>query len=338
MEIQQSNLFVILGVARSGTSVVTRTLKTLGIDLGNKLIPPGEGNPTGFWEDNDIVYKINQCLLDHFQFRWDSVKLFEQENLCSEFCKPIQEMAKDILQKRIKQSNYWGFKDPRTVRILPFWQSIFSTLSLNEHYIIALRNPLCSSYSFGYSRKKELERGLLLWLMHLIPAIQHTHGKKRMVVSYEKIMQNPHHELTRIQHYFNLPVPATDEINQFTQEFLNKQLDHYHYTFNELESHPAAKISPLIPTFYKLLMKLSQDEIHFEDEEFTSTWNQIHEEFKNSSPMFCYINKLLMENRELHRNLHSMQRSPSWKMIYPLRMTEQVIRSIKKRIQSHYAR
>jgi hypothetical protein len=335
-DIKKSHLFVILGVARSGTSVIARTLKTLGVNLGNKLTPPGKWNPTGFWEDNDIVYQVNQRLLDQFEFRWDSVKLFEPIYQTAESCKPIRNMATRILAHRFQAFTHWGFKDPRTVRILPFWQSIFKTIDLTDHYIIALRNPLCSAHSFGSFNKKELERGLLLWLMHLIPAIQHTQGKKRIVVSYENIMQNPNKELTRLQHFFNLATPTTDNIDEFTKEFLNHKLDHYKYSYDDLVSHPAAKISPLIAKCYQLLMKLSNDDIYFDDAEFSSLWMEIQQEFNNSYPTFCYIDALLIRNKQLERSFRSLQRSPSWKLIYPLRMIEKAISLLKKRIQSHF--
>ena len=46
----------ILGTARSGTSVIARGLSALGIDLRDKLIPASKVNPTGFFEDLDIVF------------------------------------------------------------------------------------------------------------------------------------------------------------------------------------------------------------------------------------------------------------------------------------------
>ena len=97
------SLFVILGTARSGTSVLARTLKTLGINLGNKLIPPGKGNPTGFWEDTDIVYQVNQHLLDQFQFPWDSIRLLDPNRLTNESCNPIKKVATHILQQRLQE-------------------------------------------------------------------------------------------------------------------------------------------------------------------------------------------------------------------------------------------
>ena len=56
----RKNIFVVLGPARSGTSVVARGLKALGVDLGDKLARASQRvNPKGFWEDDEIAHKIN---------------------------------------------------------------------------------------------------------------------------------------------------------------------------------------------------------------------------------------------------------------------------------------
>ncbi|MBV8802034.1 MAG: sulfotransferase [Gammaproteobacteria bacterium] len=332
----KKSVFVILGAARSGTSVLARTLKTLGIHLGDKLLPPGKGNPTGFWEDTDIVYQVNQQLLDQLQFPWDSLKLLDPIYYANESCKVIEDVASQILKNRVQEFSPWGFKDPRTVRVLPFWQSIFKKLELTDQYIIALRNPLCSASSFlGDPTKKGLERGLLLWLMHLVPAIENTHGKKRIIVSYENIMQNPQKELGRLQQFFNLSFPTVNNIEEFTKIFLNQSLDHYRYSYDDLVSHPASNISPLISQCYRLFLKLSNDEISFEDPEFLSTWIEIQREFKNSYPAFCYIDKLILQNKQLERSYRAMQRSPSWKLIYPLRIIEKGLHLLKKYYRAH---
>jgi hypothetical protein len=331
----KKNIFVILGVARSGTSVLARALKALGIELGNKLTQPGKWNPTGFWEDNDIVYKINQHLFNQLHFRWDSIKLFENHN-DQEKMKTMQDSAAHIIQERFQYTDYWGFKDPRTARILPFWQTIFTTLNLNEHYVIALRNPLCSASSLNDLGQKDIEKGLLLWLMHLIPSIEQTHGKKRIVVCYEKTMQDPKHQLERIQRYLNLPAVSKSELEQFAEHFLNQSLDHYPFTYVDLVSHPAAKVSPLILQCYNCLLKLAHDEISFEDAEFVSTWAAIKQEFIKNYPHYTYIDNLLAENTTLQKKLRSIQRSPSWKLIYPLRLIEKVISALRKKIKWLY--
>lgn len=48
-------LVVVLGMHRSGTSVLARGLQVLGVELGERLLPPAADNPRGFWEDLDVI-------------------------------------------------------------------------------------------------------------------------------------------------------------------------------------------------------------------------------------------------------------------------------------------
>ncbi len=48
-------LIVVLGMHRSGTSVLTRAMETLGANLGSRLMPAAAGNnDKGFFEDIDV--------------------------------------------------------------------------------------------------------------------------------------------------------------------------------------------------------------------------------------------------------------------------------------------
>jgi hypothetical protein len=48
-------LIVVLGMHRSGTSALTRGLQVMGVTLGDRMMPPVEGNNAkGFWEDIDL--------------------------------------------------------------------------------------------------------------------------------------------------------------------------------------------------------------------------------------------------------------------------------------------
>src|SRR5687768_1847720 len=203
---QQKTIFVVLGMPRSGTSAIARGLKTLGIHLGEKF---GEAdktwNPTGFWEDLDIVYKINRGVLFELDYSWMSVSLITHKQFNQVPLLELKKTAAQLIKERIANNPNWGFKDPRTAKILPFWQEVFGNLQLQDKYIIALRNPLATAYSYQRLSGEDIEVGLLLWLMHLVPSIQETHGKKRIIVSYDMMMQDPRLQLKRMQTQLNLP-------------------------------------------------------------------------------------------------------------------------------------
>ena len=64
-------LVVILGMHRSGTSLVTSSLPLLGFPVGDNLMLGNEDNPRGFFEDLDVV-SLNDDLLSVMRDRFCS--------------------------------------------------------------------------------------------------------------------------------------------------------------------------------------------------------------------------------------------------------------------------
>src|ERR671922_675098 len=80
-----AKVIVVLGMHRSGTSVIARGLRVLGVELGNRLMPPFEGNNSkGFWEDLDIN-QLNIEMLHFLKSDWHflaPIRPSEVELLC----------------------------------------------------------------------------------------------------------------------------------------------------------------------------------------------------------------------------------------------------------------
>jgi hypothetical protein len=69
---------VVLGMHRSGTSAITRTVNLLGVPLGasDDLMPANEGNPTGYWESRALV-DLNDEILACFGGSWSAPPILE---------------------------------------------------------------------------------------------------------------------------------------------------------------------------------------------------------------------------------------------------------------------
>lgn len=329
----QKNVLVILGMARSGTSAIARGVKALGIDLGDKFKAPSDRwNPKGFFEDTDIVYKINRGVLYALDYPWMSTTLIDELQAHQGALQDFKKSAVSLIRQRMATSQYWGFKDPRTAKILPFWQAVFADLNLKDSYVIALRNPLASAYSYQSLSGCDLEEALLLWLMHVVPAVDGTMGKNRVVVSYELLMQDPHLQLNRIRIGLDIPDLAdTSEIDTYADEFLDKKLRHFDCSSDELKSHPAAMVAPLCVRVYNLLLLLAKDEMKFDDAEFITQWREIKDELAKVYPMYHYINTLLKRNKHLERKLRTTHKSILWKMLYPLRLIDDALRARRRK-------
>src|SRR5919106_6018808 len=64
----------VLGMHRSGTSLVAGVLRLLGVDLGSdeEFLPPDSNNQSGYFELADLV-EINDEILAHYGGTWDEL-------------------------------------------------------------------------------------------------------------------------------------------------------------------------------------------------------------------------------------------------------------------------
>ena len=322
-------VFVVLGMSRNGTSAIARSLRVLGIDLGDKLLPADSRNLKGFYEDADVLYKINRGVASTLGNPWMSERMLNKKQIMeNNLLANYKHDAIKLLQQRLASTDYWGFKDPRTASILPFWQTVFNTLALDDRYIIAMRNPLASAYSNQKFAQMGMEMALLLWLVTLISAVDGTQDKKRVLISYERMLEDPHLQLERMHKLLALSTPIDKcDADIYANEFLDKKLMHHTVSDQSLQSHHALAIAPLCLQVYETLTKVAKDEINFDSIAFKSAWQNIKDKFNETYPLYEFIQRLSKQNKMLEREIRTIRKSALWKLIYPLRYVEDTLRN-----------
>jgi GT2 family glycosyltransferase len=113
-------ILIISGMHRSGTSLMASLCQSAGLHIGERLMWPAESNPIGHFEDLDF-YEFHQRALaanglgrEGFVADTDSIQVPES----------LQAVARELIATRKKLSHRWGWKDPRTVLFLDFWNSL----------------------------------------------------------------------------------------------------------------------------------------------------------------------------------------------------------------------
>src|SRR5438046_10404908 len=76
--------FVVVGMHRSGTSAMTRTLSLLGAALPEHLMPAADSNPAGHWEPQSVT-NLNDEILQALDSEWDDVFAFRPRQYMSNF-------------------------------------------------------------------------------------------------------------------------------------------------------------------------------------------------------------------------------------------------------------
>lgn len=331
----KKNIYAVLGLARSGTSAVTRSLQALGIDLGDKLQPAGENNPTGFYEDTDIMYKVNRGISLIINDVWmPDDAMTPQKSYYAELCK-VKESTIKILQQRLQNTNDWGFKDTRTGNHLPFWHEVFKDMDVQDKYIIVIRHPLARGYSNQKFNHADIESGLIEFLIYLFKIVHLVRNKKHVVVSYELMMQDPRQQLERIHDQLGLAQPLNDEsVKMYTDQFLDHNLRHYEYNESDLLQHPAIKAVPHCIEAYSLIMQVARDEKSLNDSEFIAAWENLKQAYQQDLPLYHYANTLLRDEKEIKRERQRIETSLPWKLLLPLRMINLFLKKIGNNIKN----
>jgi hypothetical protein len=130
---------VIAGMHRSGTSLMASCLQALGVDVGSNLMPANAHNQKGYFEDVEFVdlhRAIFRAACPAEDAGWPEVGYTESEQLDMARVAPFTEAAKQLIEAR-RDLPIWGWKDPRTTLLLPFWHELLP----NARYVLVYRHP-----------------------------------------------------------------------------------------------------------------------------------------------------------------------------------------------------
>jgi hypothetical protein len=276
----KSSIFVVLGMHRCGTSAVTRGLRALGISLGTDLLPPTADNETGYWEDKDL-YAFNEELLAAIEERWCSVRLYESHLQEFPELPALQARARDLLAAKLATYAAFGFKDPRSSRLLTFWSRVFESLNLAPEYVIVTRNPLSVAQSLLKRDGLRGAQSYLLWLQHMLASLHFTEDSPRVVVEYDQMLSDPAGQLLRIRSVLNLPEPenSTALLADYANGFLREDLRHTRYDEESLRQ--SVDVPPSVIALHRLLTALARDELSPSDSkckrQISEIWQSMHE-------------------------------------------------------------
>ena len=258
---------------RSGTSALARGLQMLGVYLGNDFLSPQPDNPTGYWEDKNI-YEINERLLAVFGLKWEDVALIDDARWHEQAVEPLLAEAVQYLRSQYASHLLWGFKDPRTIRLLPFWRSALHRLEIDECYLVVIRNPRSVANSLMRRHGMDAVTAHLLWLVYVVPNLGLIADRRFIVADYDLVMADPRRELERIALGLNIPLNDTNKagVDQFASNFLDANLRHSFFNASDFEL--GLNLPPLTREAYLWLRWLATDRTTIDSPRFWTAWER----------------------------------------------------------------
>jgi hypothetical protein len=224
----QEKTVVVLGLARSGTSVVTAILGAIGVEMGSSIYD--KANPLGSFEDTDFA-ELHQQL---FEFTgsdknyWNPPSAEDILNLKEQWASRIQE----IIAQKSKKNKIWGWKHPRTVLTI----ELFLPHLRNPHFVTVFRNPLgIAKSSVEHTKNYKLGRVDLLpalkltsfYYSEMFKALERHPDVPTISVAFEEVVTQPIQEAKRLADFLGVeltePGKARIERLVISREEIGKQ-------------------------------------------------------------------------------------------------------------------
>jgi GT2 family glycosyltransferase len=185
---------LVLGMHRSGSSVLARLLNMMGIYIGAEeaLMLPQLDNSSGFWERQDIA-DINDYLLKAVGAQWDQPTSLSGLN--DRFPNGDQ-LVKDIVH-RMDAHRPWAIKDPRCCLTSDIWMAELESPCL----IYIHRPPILIAKSLLKRNGMSIDYGLALWEFYACHALRLMVKQAHIIVDSESLLLDPVNQLDRIREY-----------------------------------------------------------------------------------------------------------------------------------------
>lgn len=185
-ELRPSGLLV-LGMHRSGTSLVTDLLQTLGLYVGDPdhLTPANWENPRGFFERRDMR-AICDRLLHAAGSDWWKVGAFAPDAVLPELAARTAAEFRGI-RAELDRHGQWAVKEPRLCLVLP----LLSSGLRNCAALIVVRNPVEVARSLRTRNGFPTAIGLALWELYTSAALRNSAALPRRVVLHHEVVGRP---------------------------------------------------------------------------------------------------------------------------------------------------
>jgi predicted nuclease with TOPRIM domain len=178
---------LVLGMHRSGTSVVTQLLAAAGAHVGSNddLMAAMPDNPQGYWERLDIA-KINQDILNACGVDWFSATGDDLATMSPATRNRIAAAIRQVVHS-MNFHRPWVTKDPRLSLTVPLWSPLLEA----PFFVVCHRHPGEVAYSLRNRDGLPLDTGAALWDVYNVEALRHTRGRPRAFVRYSDLIEQP---------------------------------------------------------------------------------------------------------------------------------------------------
>ncbi len=217
-------LIVVMGMGRTGSSLVMQVLHAMGFDCGNDCISANEQNQRGYFESNAIV-EFNHGILA-------SASGDPKNRYPTPGVEAIEKFIGTTIPFKIPEHDY-AIKDPRFTFTFPVWHPVLMHYDLRIIY--TSRDTEAIAESLYHANNMELTKGRQIVEKYLerIAWNQANFDVPYAVIDYQDWFEQPEINLKKLEELLNRPVKIDIDA------IVAPDLRHCRGTVSKQNSHPS---------------------------------------------------------------------------------------------------
>jgi hypothetical protein len=245
-------------MGRTGTSLTTRIIGLLGVDLGEvtSMLPPSaEDNARGYWEQEGMM-DLNDQVLSLLGGTWSEPPRLEPGWEHDPRLDPLLDRASRLIAATYPTGRRWGWKDPRNSVTLPFWRRVVGDMA----YVVCFRDPVevAASLHRRNAAAHPPSATFSTWLRLSAASLRHTEGEPRLLVFFDDWFNDTERQLARVADFIEPePQRRPDGWEAAARSFVDSGLRHHRQGPGDLATD--AEVPPEVRLFYLALRQGSSE-------------------------------------------------------------------------------
>jgi hypothetical protein len=221
---------LVLGVARSGTSLLAHLLSVLGAALPEQLLGAGQGNPLGHWEPKRLL-EINEEILKVIDRTWYDPRPIPNGWFRSSQAYDFQERITREISSLYEDASLILIKEPRICRLAPLYLDALDTLGIQPLVILPIRHPAEVIRSMRGRDGGDMRTHELRWLRHLIEAEEASRDCRRVWTSYDSILEDWRTTMNSVAQELGIAWPNDPErVSAEVEKIVCRRHRHFQFT------------------------------------------------------------------------------------------------------------
>ena len=216
-------IITVLGMHRSGTSLCANLLHALGVNMADE---PGASpnNSRGHWE-RPRINDLNDQIFTRFGRGWSDaahILALPDSWLDDPRVQSIKAELVSLITASLAHGGQFGFKDPRTARLLPLWREVFAATGTSPRFVYCIRNPAQVARSVSARDKMARDQAEYRWLLYNAEAVCGVGASEICLVPYEDWFTQPQATARRIAAF----IGASEPPEQLAASIVDPDLRH----------------------------------------------------------------------------------------------------------------